>query len=290
MSEERKRVHLRELFRTGKEVKFDVETDEGPQEVLLWIRKPTAGQQDEALNKAKGQQARRRNVYKDKDSDQYLSYWSDIEQMDSKEDLIDNLFKFDRQRFKTQAYNDVLYNEEYIPRDEDGEPKWGEGNQKYLELLVGIQNRMDEILKFNEELEDEDSDLWVKFEEDEELQRLEAERDEFESVVDERFEQLKNGFEVEHGRKKLEELRTLLMKRLIDSDASLAWYEEYRKWMLFFACRDYDDRTRTYFSKPDEVLELPGHVLQILEDHLNDLDRSGADIKNLPSLQPSFSS
>lgn len=290
MSDENKRLHLRDLFRTGKEVKFDVETDQGSQEIVLWMRKPTAGQQDEALNKARGQQARRRNLYKDKESDHYMAYWADVEDIEHKDELVEQIFKFEKQKLKQQAFNDVLYNEEYIPRNEDGEPKWGENNQQYLDLLMAIQNRMEEVVNFNEELEEEDKNLWIKFEEDEELQRLEEERESFEQAVDERYEALRAEFVNVEKLKTMEDLKKLLMKKLVDSDTSLAWYEEYRKWMLFFASRDPEDRTKSYFSHPDEVLELPAMVLQILEDQLNDLDRGADAIKNSRSLQLSSNS
>lgn len=290
MTEERKRVHLRDLFKTGKEVKFDIDVGDGEQEVVIWMRKPTAGQQDEALNKARGQQARRRSLYKDKDSDHYMAHWADVESLETKEELVEQLLKFDLHRIKSQAYNEVLYNPELAPKDEDGELQWGEQGQLYLDLLVAIQNRMEEILLFNDQLSEEDQNLAINLQEDDELNRLDEERLAFEQSVDDRVEELSEEFKVEHLGMAFENLQKLFMKKLVDTDTSLAWYEEYRKWMLFFACKDPDDRTKNYFSNPDEVMSLPGNILQVLEDQLNDLDKTGDTLKNSRSLQLSSNS
>ena len=60
--------------------------------------------------------------------------------------------------------------------------------------------------------------------------------------------------------------------------------------MLYHACRSPEDKTKPYFSTPRELLEIPPAVLTYLENQLDELDRPGEALKNLPSPQPSSGS
>lgn len=286
---ERKPMHLKDLFKTGKEVKLELELDDEEIEIVMWMRKPTASQRDEALNKARGKQARRKALYKDKNSDQYMGLWAEVDNLESREDIIDQLVQFDAQRLQSQAFNEVLHDDEHKPRDEDGELMWGDDNIQYLDLLEGIYNRMDEIRKYNEELEDEDEELIIHFDEDDELVAMKKQRDEFEGYVQARYEVLLEDFKGQFADQQISELRDLLLKKLIQTETGMAWYEEYQTRMLYHACRDPKDKGQPYFSSHEDLLDLPPLVLTYLEDQLNELDQGGENLKNLRSPQNSSS-
>lgn len=287
---ERRQMHLQDLFRTGVEIKFELEFEDEPVEILMWMRKPTAGHQDEAMNKARGIQARRKKMYRDKDSDEYLAMEGDVETFDDVKELREQLLVFEVQRLRSQAFNEVLHDENFIPKDDDGEPIWGEDNTAYLDLLLGINQRIEEISKWNDSLEEGEEELKKDILTDEELLGLQADRDKFEENVTARVETLEKEKLKEWVGKKIPELRKILLKKMIDTNTALTWFEEYRKYMLFFACRDYDNRSKTYFETPDEILGLPPAVLSYLESQLEDLDKPADALKNLPSLQSSSES
>lgn len=280
----KKQAHLQDLFRTGKELKFAVTIDGEESEVSIWVRKPSASQADTAINKARGRQARRRMEYKDHEGDMYLALQDQMEAIESADDLKEHLVQFENQRIRSQAYNDVLYDPKYMPKDENGELVFGEDNSEYLDLLNAIQDRMEEIIKWNDSLSDEDQHLEKRFEDDEELVKLEKQRDVFEDAVDARAEDLKETFLAQYADTRTGELRKILMKRLIESETQISWYEEYRKWMLYYACRMPDDHSKHYFDSPDDIMQLPTAVLSRLEAALNDLEQRGDDLKN--SLSP----
>lgn len=282
---ERKTMRLQDLFKTGHEVKFDLEHEGEPVEIIIWMRKPTAGQQDEALAKARGKQARRKRAFKDQEGDAYVAVWSDVESFENVEELKDQLVRFEGQRLRSQAFNEVLHDENFIPKDEDGEPLWDDENSGYLDLLTGIQSRMEEISTFNASLEDGEDKLFKTPEEDEELIELQKEREVFEQFVTDRFEALTAEHMKAYDGKRMTQLKNELIKKLIDADTSLVWYEQYRTWMLYFACRDPEDKTKPYFSEQSALMDIPTAVLTYLEGQLDDMENTGDTLKNLPSLQ-----
>lgn len=281
---ERKTPHLSDLFKTGKEVKLTVELDGKEQEIIIWMRKPLPAQHQEAMNKARGKQARLRRRYKDQESDEYLALEAEADQFDETDDLMTAILQFENQRLRTQSYNDVLYDPDVAPKDDDGEWRWGQDGSYYLEMLMGLGDRLEEIRKFNDELDEGDQHLRIIPAEDEELVALEKQQKEMEDTVDVRFEELNEVEKSKLRTKKVAELRKILMKKLIDAETSMTWYEEYRMWMLYFSCRESTDHSELYFRDPDDVSQLPNHLVNYLYEALDELD-TGADSKNLPSLQ-----
>ena len=283
--EKKKTARLQDLFKTGKEVTLDFEVDDESFEVKMWMRKPLPQQAEEALTRSRGQQVRRKRLYQDKDSDEYLTLVGDVETIETRDEVIDRILMFDHAKVRQTAYNEVLYNPDNSPHDEDGKLIFGEAGQYYLDLLDGIGNRMDEIRIFNEGLEDEDEELVILFEDDEELRKLREKEDIFENAVTARVEDLTAANRAAFKGVKLAGLYKELIKRLIEGDSNMHWYAEYQKWMLFHSCRVLDDHKKSYFRNPEELAALPGSVLMMLQTEL-DLFESGQDaIKNLPSLQ-----
>lgn len=283
----KKQAHLSDLLKTGKEIRFTGELDDEEVEIVIWLRKPSAAQHEQAVAKARGVQARRRSVYRDKNSDEYLALMDELEQFSEKADLIEQLLRFDESELRTQAYNEVLYDPELAPKNDEGEPYWGEDGQEYLDLLSAMTERMAEIQKFNEDLGDQDADQAISYEDDEELSRLEKQRETFDEQANERFERLAGIKENEYKTKRFADLRQDLFRRLVDLDTSLAWHDQYRKWVLFFTCRMSDNHDQRYFQDIETIEALPPFVYQRLWDEVDSLSQGLDDTKNLLSLQPS---
>jgi len=287
---DKKPARLQDLFQTGKEVTLDFEIDDETFEVKMWMRKPLPAQAEEALTRSRGQQVRRKRIYQDKDSDEYLTLVGDVETIETRDEVMDRILMFDHAKLRQTAYNEVLYNPENSPHDDEGKLIFGEAGQYYLDLLDGIGNRMDEIRTFNEGLEEEDEALELTFKDDEELVKLRKQEDIFENAVTDRIEELTKVNRAEFKGVKLAGLQKELVKRLIEGDSNMHWYAEYQKWMLYHSCRALDDHKRSYFRSPDELAALPGSVLMLLQTELDQFESGQEAIKNSLSLQLSSDS
>lgn len=284
---EKKRAHLRDLFQTGKLVTVDFTVDDELFEAEIWMRKPLPAQQEEALNKSRGQQVRRKRLLKDPASDEYLTLAGDVESIDSRDELLDAILIYDKAKLNQIAFNEVLYDPNFAPTNNTGELVYGAEGQAYLELLEAVGNRVDEIMRFNEELEDADSELEISLIDDEELVALRAQEQEFNDAVKARFDELEAQKRAEYKGVKIGSLRTTLAKKIIEGDVNMHWYAEYQKWMLFHACRDPEDHKKSYFRSPEDLAALPGSLLMRLQAELDHLDQGQEAIKN--SLSPQLS-
>ena len=61
----------------------------------------------------------------------------------------------------------------------------------------------------------------------------------------------------------------------------MAWYEEYRVYQVYYACRYPEDHNKLYFSRADKILGMPPGVRQQLFDAFDEIDVAGLDLKNL---------
>jgi hypothetical protein len=262
------------LFKVGKVVTVTIPSDDEPLEFEIYLRKPTVAQQQEAREKARARQHRRKREFKDTESDAYMSLWEEIEAYEDKAATINALVQFTESDLRTRAYNDTLFDPEYGS-------DWGEHGETLVSALDAIQQRWDEIERHNDALGDEDADMRVIPGEDPELQELRTEQVKFEDEVQTRLDYLLDQEREKYKGRSLEALRKQLVKKSVDLEGDMAWYQEYRLQMLWNACRDNEDRKQRYFSHPDEVLELPQYVQTQLFNAFDALDRG--DPKNLAS-------
>lgn len=261
---------------------FNPEDPETPHVIDIWMRKPSAQQYDEALGKARGKQGRRRQLYRDPDSDEYLAISEQINDLD-KDQLVAEVMAFEQNDLRSQAYNEALYGDE----DED-EPRWGKEGADYLDVLAGLRQRYDEIEEYNSKLSDEDrATMELKPEEDDEIARLNRYIDEFGAQRDEILKTLTARKEAEYQRKATDQLRKELMKKMIDLEVNLIHYQEFKTWMVFFAARYPEDHHKRYFSNPDEIWDLPDHIRIQLFNAYDELETGAADLKNSLSPLPS---
>jgi hypothetical protein len=283
-------LHLSEYFKSGQLFEMKVPNHrnlENPIVFKLWLQKPNPLQQDEAMKKGRAKQARLKQQYRDESSDDYLSLMEEIAQLGGMDELVDALAQIEAGKLRQQSYNEVLYK----PSGVDDEGKdiylWGEDGSEYLDLLEAIRDRFEEVSKANEALAEEDQHLAIKFEQDEVMQQLQARENEFEAEVEARTQKL---IEVEKAKLRgnsVASLRKMMFNRMVETEAGMAWLQEYRVRMLFAACRQADNHNRLYFEDIDKIWELPDFVRTQLLEAYDKLGGELDDVKNSLSLLPS---
>ena len=274
-TKEKPRAHLSDLFLVGR----DVTISSDGVDYVLWMRRPSATQSEEAAGAANAKSLRLKMQYRNKDGDRYLTLSESVADLDDVAELLDLRVRFGETDLRQRAFNEVLHSA-------DHGSDWTEDG-RYLSLLTAITARWDEIHKYNEEMEKAGSDDRIVPENDEQLSELLKEQDKFTAEVDARFEELKAEVRVLHQNKPLAQLRNEIIKESIDVEARAYWYQEYQIRMLYYACRDLDDHEKMYFANPDDVLELPSFIRQELYREYEELERGADDVKNSLSLPSS---
>ena len=117
--------------------------------------------------------------------------------------------------------------------------------------------------------------------------RLNETVEEFGEQRDKILEKLVESKRREHGGKSFETLKKAVMKKMIDLECSLSFYEEFRMMMLYFSARYSDDHSKRYFSSPDELWDLPEYLRMRLYAEYDDLEQ-GADSPKKLAQSPAF--
>ena len=265
-----KSQHLMDMFRRGKPTVLEFLDDKGePTEKELWLSKPTAAQQELALKVSKAKQIRRQVELANHEDPEYLAVWQTIDPLDRKE-TVEALSSFQDSELRTQAFNDVLHAEEHGS-------DWSDDDKSYLALLEAITMRLQELQTSN----DDETSETIQPEDDEELARLSARQELFQTEVDARYEVLRKEFLVQFKGKKVNELKEELTEKRIEQEVGMVWYQEYRTQMLYYSVRYPDNHDKLYFEGHYDVLELPLPIqLQLLRD-MDDLDQGIQSAKNL---------
>lgn len=278
-----KALHLKDLFKNGELISLSIDNPDGsdtPLSVEIWMQKPSTTQYEEALTKARARQARKKRKILDPNTDEFEAYRDQLKQYDDRDAIVDALVRFEENRLRTQAYNLVLY----APVAEGEEPKWGKDGSHYTDLLAAIKSRYDELAKYNKELGDEDSSLRIDIETDEEMIRLNVELDTFTTEVNTHYEQLRVDEVKLNASVTMADLKQKLLDKFIDVDTGLEFYQEYKVYMLLYACRYPIEHHKLYFEDVDTIWSLPDWVRNHLFNKFDDIEESLDDVKNSLSL------
>jgi hypothetical protein len=271
-------AHLSDLFNKGEVVTI---TDSDDVEYEVFVRRPAPTQQQAALDAANARMASYTIQYEDKEGERYVAISAAVKVVHDKDELIDQLMMYEESDLKQQAYNEVLYDRDIgsvwadIKNDEEGE--------EYLEIITAIGTRWEEITRHNADVEDDPIDS----EHDDVLQALMAKQGKFQAEVDERAAVLIANARQKHVNKPLAQLQNELIKKGIEVEAKLYWYEEYQVKMLYYACRYPDDHKKLYFDEPYDVLELPQYIRAKLFKAYEEQELGSEDVKNSLSLPTS---
>lgn len=261
-------MHLRDLVEPGRVVTVTATLQDGStQDISLFMRKPNVVQQEDALKKAKTSQARKRADYANHEGGDYMTLIESMRQMELS-DIIDTLVSLSPKELREQARNEVLYGDEGSD--------WGDEGGVLFEAKAALEQIHDQYASgiiAGDEMGNIDDDPQVK-----ELRGL---IDRFVDEVAERREELERKEKVRLSGLSEEELKSMLLDRLIDTECNIAWYETYSDWMLYYSCKDVDKNEKNYFDNLSEMRELPGYIRDQLLQHYQDLATSNAgDIKN----------
>jgi hypothetical protein len=264
-------AHLETLFSDGSPLTINYP---GKPEISLWITRPNVVQQKDILKKARAAKARRKQELLNKGGDERLALDLEVEDL-HKSDLVKRLVEQQAQSFMQQATNEVMFNPE-VGSD------WGEEAEDYLAIVDAIIVRLNEIQDHNKSVEESgQDDQRILPTDDEELVRLSAEQERFNEEVQKRFNELTQVREREVGVRDTDELRKEYRQHRIEQECDMAWFEEYRQWQIYYACRYDDDHNKLYFSRADKILGLPPSIRTQIFNAYDGLEVGGEDVKNL---------
>lgn len=279
MVKKTKQPHLTELFTHGQEVTLSVYANNQNYEIEVWMQRPNPVQRDKAQKMARAKRAASKAAMVS--GEDALSVESEIDEME-KEEICKSIIEFSANDLEEQAKNEVLYDKE-IGSD------WTAEGHDYFSLLEAHGNRMNELLEFNESLEEGQEEQFIEVSKDEELVAIMDLIEKFETEKKERLVLIKEAKTEALMRRKESELRKEFKKKWVDVEAGLAYYQEYRLWMLYYAIRNTDNHSQFYFDAPGDVLELPQMVQVQFFSAYEAIDMGIEDIKNWLSLLNSYS-
>ena len=272
-----KTPHLEDLFRKGTVVTI---TDSDDVEYEIFVRRPGPNQHNAVLEAANGKMAKYTIQYEKKEGGSYealhalvLSYEHD--------QLLDERLKYIESELREQAFNEVMYDEKIGSKWSQGEDDDDESIVVYVDILTAITDRWEEITRFNDEVEADDR---IQPDDDEELNRLNEVQEKFQGEVDERTNELVAVERTRHQNKPDAQLRNEIVKSGIDVEGKLHWYQEYQVRLLYYACRDPENKDDLYFSDPYSVLELPTYIKDRLYAAYQELETGSEQLKNSLSL------
>ena len=274
-----KNPHISELFETGRLETFDFGEEIG--KILIWLEKPSTVQQDDAMTKAKAKRSRLIMAHKDKTSDEYMALEGEL-QLATDEEALEGMLAVKRDELNRQALNEVLHGE--------SGSDWGESGEDYVALLDAVQQRLDEMEEHNKALTEEDAHLVIIPAEDTEMIRLLEIENRFAAEVKERRDAL---LATEEARLKglgYTKLREVYRDTRINLEGELLWFQEYKMWMIYYACRYPEKHEKSYFTNKDQLMQLPSWVQQEILSRYDDFDQGGESTKKLLSQLPSSDS
>jgi hypothetical protein len=269
--------HLSQMFTAGK---LHTVVYPGKPEVEVWVARPNSQQSDKAQRLARVARARRFRELTSKDSDEAMALDVQMGEM-QKAQVVDTLLDRTSRKREQQAYNEVLYSE-------DHGSDWGSSGSKYLELLDATIQRMEEIQKYNVEMEAaETPEGIINPTEDEELTRLNAEQSAFEAEVRERLEPITEAERIEISALGIDKVRRNLRDAMVEAECDVLWFSTFRIEMVFYSIRYPDKHGKLYFENSDQLADLPESVKGQLFSAYEDVDMGAEQTKNLLTPLPS---
>ena len=250
---------LADLFKVGKTHMLEVSVGGQDYEFEIWLRKPTVEQQGRARTKANATSVRTKRPYKDKESEEYASLWASIED-ESRDDLIKTLIETERSTARQAAYHEVLHKE-------DVGSDWSEEGLDYQGVLAAMAQRFIEIATHN----DSDPEDIINPGEDEELEKLRVINEQFDEEWAEHTERMLGVFARRFEDIPLDDLQRQVVNKAVELEGMVAFHTEYRMNMLYYACRNPEDKQKLFFDSKEEILELPLNIQVELLDELEAL-------------------
>lgn len=238
---------LVDLYTIGEEVSFE-DPDGGPP-LVVYLKKPQPFELEVAMNRANKERAKVLTLKKlPKDSDEVILFDLQASELFSnKEEVIlfaasEELGKALKSIESETAHQDEWSKDDYLEGLQDA---WGDLETHY----------------YADDFPEEHAEAVRVFNE---LKRYQA-------AVDEQFESRKKMILRTYEEKDEDELRAIIVDRLIDMRADIRWIEEFKKSQIWLTVKDNKNRRENYFSDRSEVDHLSQFVYQRLSDVLDGL-------------------
>jgi hypothetical protein len=237
------RRRLTDLYIKGKPLELNDDT-EGEESIVVWISKISPLENQESSAKANAVRAAiLANKYVDDTDETRRIYLDQISEIDKREDMINFLIAPRLQELEISHQSQLA-----------SEDKWAKDN--YYESLLESWN----------------SDMRERYEADNkdvEAKKVYTELMKFVKEVEKRVEADKEDLIGEYEIRTDAELRSQTIDRLIEAEADYAWLNEYRKWQVFYATREFTDHKKRYFLMKEEVDSLDPRITgQIISAYL----------------------
>jgi hypothetical protein len=269
--------HLAELFGTGKEVPIIIE---GKPEIVVWMQRPDAAEQELAVKTARAKRATRYHELTASESPERLAVVQEAELMD-KPALVQAMLEKDQRNYETQALNDVLFSTDYGS-------DWGKEGETWTDLLDAIQIRLKEIDERNKELQAADVEEGIiDPQTDPDIVRLSAVQEKFEGETRSRRDELLEEARETIALKPIDRLRQDLITHRIELESDLEWFTTFKYEQLYFSVRYLDNQDQYYFKSPNQIKGLPRPIQDLLFEEFQAIDMDVGELKN--SLTPLLS-
>lgn len=252
------RAHMRDFFLKGKSLTIEMPGSPGFE---LWIQKPGPLQFEDANRKGRVAAARIRSALLRADSVEHEALMLEIENMDL-DTVVKELLGHKKAELERQAFNDVLFSEEYGS-------DWGKDGIKYTDLLDAMVARSNELA----ELAGDENLRASELLKDEEYKRLDDLMKLFQEEVEARFHDLQDAAEQEQKvNVPIDELRKKYLTSRVDIEGQTEWFTEFKMWSAYYSVRDPDDHSAMYFANPEEFKSMPAVVQRQIIDVLDSLE------------------
>lgn len=250
-----KRKRLSALFERGDYVRFNqngVNTgDETPDDIKVWVGPPSPLQREMAIREAQAVRSRAMlEARNEAQSSQYLNARAFLANLDL-DALVDYVIDLDDTDRYTKARREVLL-----------EKEWEDFNAL-----------RDTMRQYEEAGSPENDPEWQHFIARDTL---------FGDQVQEVFERLRDGDREGLLLQSRGNLEKKALEKRIDSSGGTVFMKTYEDWMLFYACRDDEDRSVLFFESVDDMKSMPEEVQEALSESLAQHINEAAEAKNLP--------
>ena len=200
----------------------------------------------------------------------------------SKSEIADRMLDFVRADIEAEAHHEVMW-KEGVGDD------WTPEGRDLSSLSDAFYDRWSEIQALNETRVEEELEPIDPIG-DSEMQALQSQIDDFEAQVTARTAEKREDLHHDLMKVGRSELAERLVKKTIDVETDLEFFQVYQLSMLYHTCRDPKDRGKPYFQSPEEIMEYPIMVRTQLQTAYDTMELGVDNLKNWLSLLSSSDS
>lgn len=231
---------LTDLYKLGKEIRFNDDEDEEP--IIVWLRKLSPIEHEKALRRANSARVITMSQKDHPESEEFQSLLLDVAVL-SREQKIASVIAEDVMKRRQARESELEFDEE---------EEWSKDG-----YLKGLKDAWDDGM----------SQRYAEDPEDPEAKKVFEELKRFNSTVDELMEQEEEVMAREFETNSDEDLNIKMAKKLVELEADSAWLREFRRCEIWLSVRT-QDRKSYYFENREEVDELSIEIVnRLIEEY-----------------------